>query len=525
MPNAALRALASPPSFSQPTILNLSLPPSLPPSQLHFHRNADGELACPSLGKVFTDHSRIAAVRTTGNVYSLEALEELCLKPKNFRDLLTDEPFARADVLVLQDPRAAAAPLRDPRSFHHVTAEGAGARGGGSAAAAPGIRAADADTQRALAAIGGGAAGGAAGAARGVGARLAEAHAALAAAKGATAAPGGAAGAAPPPAHLRPPPAPAAKVARKPGTATWNTDAPGAPPPGARGDPSAGRRVPRPYSRALADAPGTTGAAMHSFTSTSMPLATRSERARAVVQLRPTTKGYARLSTSLGDLNLELHADVAPRACENFLALAESGYYDGTVFHRIIKSFMAQGGDPTGTGNGGASVFGPAFADEIDGRLRHAGRGVLSMANAGPHTNGSQFFVTFASAPHLDGKHTIFGKVVGGFDALTALERVAVGADDRPLEEVRVTGVQVFVNPYKEMMTAAKAETAAAEKAEAEKAAGRGGAAVAAPLLAPAPPAGVGGGVGKYLAADAGAGAAAPGAGRRAAPAVDLDAW
>ncbi len=439
---------------------------------------------------------------------------------------------------MLQDPRAAAAPRRDPRAFHHVTAEGAGARvGGGGAAAAPGIRAADADTQRALAAIGGGAAGGGGGGgggggARDVGARLAEAHAALAVAKGATAAPAaaaaaGAASAAPPSAHLRPLPAPAAKVTRKPGTATWNTDAPGAPPPGARGDPSAGRRVPRPYSRALADAPGTTGAAMHSFTSTSMPLATRSERARAVVQLRPTTKGYARLSTSLGDLNLELHADITPRACENFLALAESGYYDGTVFHRIIKSFMAQGGDPTGTGKGGASVFGPTFADEVDGRLRHAGRGVLSMANAGPHTNGSQFFITFASAPHLDGKHTIFGKVVGGFDALTALERVAVGADDRPREEVRVTGVQVFVNPYKDLLKAEEAEKAAAEKAEAEKAAGRGGAAAAAPLLAPAPApaAGAAGGVGKYLAV-AGAGAAAPaGAGRRGAPAVDLDAW
>jgi cyclophilin family peptidyl-prolyl cis-trans isomerase len=118
----------------------------------------------------------------------------------------------------------------------------------------------------------------------------------------------------------------------------------------------------------------------------------------------------------LGDLNLELHCDVTPRTCENWLALAEAGYYDDTPFHRLIKHFMVQGGDPTGTGTGGCSIWGPTFADEFDARLSHDGRGVVSMANAGPNTNGSQFFITFKSARHLDRKHTIFGKIVGGKD-------------------------------------------------------------------------------------------------------------
>lgn len=174
------------------------------------------------------------------------------------------------------------------------------------------------------------------------------------------------------------------------------------------------------------------------------------------------------------DINLELHCDIAPRTCENFLILAESGYYNGTPFHRCIRNFMIQvplcsklsmlqartrcgsskhgttrarskhmrdrlvltcryprltiwpralekmmpymlqGGDPTGTGTGGESIYGPTFRDEFDQRAQHSTRGVLSMANSGPHTNGSQFFIMFKSARHLDHKHTVFGRVVGG---------------------------------------------------------------------------------------------------------------
>ena len=113
----------------------------------------------------------------------------------------------------------------------------------------------------------------------------------------------------------------------------------------------------------------------------------------------------------MGSFVLELYVAHAPRTCENFYELSKRGYYDGVIFHRVIPDFMIQGGDPTGTGRGGESFFGGKFADEISPLLKHTGAGVLSMANAGPNTNGSQFFVTLAPTPWLDGKHTIFGRV------------------------------------------------------------------------------------------------------------------
>eukprot|EP00981_Chlorochromonas_danica_P001983 scaffold409_cov167-Ochromonas_danica.AAC.15 len=118
--------------------------------------------------------------------------------------------------------------------------------------------------------------------------------------------------------------------------------------------------------------------------------------------------------TSVGEFVLELYKLHAPKTCHNFTELVRMGYYDGTIFHRVIADFMIQGGDPTGTGRGGESVFGGKFEDELTPELRHTGAGVLSMANSGPNTNGSQFFITLAPTPWLDGKHTIFGRVSGG---------------------------------------------------------------------------------------------------------------
>eukprot|EP00193_Tetraselmis_chui_P010551 CAMPEP_0177775668 /NCGR_PEP_ID=MMETSP0491_2-20121128/14250_1 /TAXON_ID=63592 /ORGANISM="Tetraselmis chuii, Strain PLY429" /LENGTH=148 /DNA_ID=CAMNT_0019294303 /DNA_START=270 /DNA_END=716 /DNA_ORIENTATION=+ len=133
------------------------------------------------------------------------------------------------------------------------------------------------------------------------------------------------------------------------------------------------------------------------------------------------------LHTNLGDLKLELHCDSVPRASENFLALAASGYYDGTIFHRNIKGFMVQGGDPTGTGKGGKCIFGTPtgkFPDEIVDSLRHGKRGIVSMANSGPNTNGSQFFITYSKHQHLNGKYTIFGHVIDGQSTLDKMEKV-----------------------------------------------------------------------------------------------------
>jgi len=144
------------------------------------------------------------------------------------------------------------------------------------------------------------------------------------------------------------------------------------------------------------------------------------------------------LLTTLGELVVELYTQHAPKTCENFYGLCKSGYYDGVIFHRIIPDFMIQGGDPTGTGRGGASLWGGKFEDEIHPALKHTGAGILSMANAGPNTNGSQFFITLAPTPHLDGKHTIFGRVHSGMDVVRMLGRVQTGKGDRPVEEVKI---------------------------------------------------------------------------------------
>ncbi|KAI9446563.1 cyclophilin-like protein [Lactarius indigo] len=144
------------------------------------------------------------------------------------------------------------------------------------------------------------------------------------------------------------------------------------------------------------------------------------------------------LETSLGNIQLELYWDHAPRTCENFAQLTKRGYYNGVVFHRIVADFMVQGGDPTGTGRGGTSIYGQKFEDEIHPELRFTGAGILAMANAGPNTNGSQFFLTLAPTPFLDSKHTIFGRVSSGMRVLQRLGAVAVDAQDRPREEVKI---------------------------------------------------------------------------------------
>lgn len=129
-------------------------------------------------------------------------------------------------------------------------------------------------------------------------------------------------------------------------------------------------------------------------------------------------KYSAILKTDLGDIEVTLFADKAPNTVNNFVFLAREGYYDNTIFHRVIQDFMAQAGDPTGTGRGGP---GYSFRDEFGAGLKHNKPGILSMANAGPNTNGSQFFITHVPTPWLDGKHTIFGEVTNGLDVLFAI--------------------------------------------------------------------------------------------------------
>ncbi|EEY15528.1 peptidyl-prolyl cis-trans isomerase ppi1 [Verticillium alfalfae VaMs.102] len=134
----------------------------------------------------------------------------------------------------------------------------------------------------------------------------------------------------------------------------------------------------------------------------------------------------------------------APKTCTNFATLAKRGYYDNTLVHRIIPNFMVQAGDPTGTGRGGASIYGDKFADEIHADLGHNGAGILSMANAGPDTNGSQFFITLAPTPWLNRKHTIFGRVKSGLAVVKRMGLVKTGAEDRPVDEVKILKARVI---------------------------------------------------------------------------------
>jgi cyclophilin family peptidyl-prolyl cis-trans isomerase len=143
------------------------------------------------------------------------------------------------------------------------------------------------------------------------------------------------------------------------------------------------------------------------------------------------------METTMGTIELELFAKETPKTVENFLGLVKKGYYNGIIFHRVIDNFMVQGGDPTGTGRGGESIWGKPFADEFSSKLKFEGTGILAMANAGPNTNGSQFFITLAATPWLDGKHTIFGKVVNGMDIVKAIGKVQVSQGmNKPLKDV-----------------------------------------------------------------------------------------
>ena len=148
----------------------------------------------------------------------------------------------------------------------------------------------------------------------------------------------------------------------------------------------------------------------------------------------------ATIKTNMGEIVIELFADKAPKTVENFVTLAEKGFYDGVIFQRVIPQFMIQGGDPTGTGRGGP---GYTFADEFEPTLKHTEAGMLSMANSGPNTNGSQFFITVAATPWLDGKHAIFGKVIEGLDLVIKMSEVATLPGDRPKNKIIMEKVTI----------------------------------------------------------------------------------
>ena len=144
------------------------------------------------------------------------------------------------------------------------------------------------------------------------------------------------------------------------------------------------------------------------------------------------------LETTQGVIEIKLMPEVAPKTCENFVGLIEKGYYDGIIFHRVIKNFMVQCGDPTGTGRGGESLWGSSFEDEVVKDVKFDKKGILAMANSGPNTNGSQFFITTIATPWLNMKHTIYGEVIVGYDVVEKIENIQTGAMDKPVEEQKI---------------------------------------------------------------------------------------
>ena len=152
----------------------------------------------------------------------------------------------------------------------------------------------------------------------------------------------------------------------------------------------------------------------------------------------------AQINTSMGTIECQLLPEVAPKACDNFIGLSKKGFYNGLTFHRVIENFMIQGGDPNGNGTGGESVWGGFFDDEFNQEIKFDAAGVLAMANRGPNTNGSQFFITLAPTPWLNFHHTIFGKVIGGMDVVKAMGKVQTTKPyDMPVTKIVIDSVTI----------------------------------------------------------------------------------
>jgi peptidyl-prolyl cis-trans isomerase-like protein 2 len=357
---------------------------------LHFHKDAEGRFVCPVTQKQFTDHTTIVAIRTSGHVYAKEAIDELCIKPKHWADLLTDEPFTRADIITIQDPHDNE--TRALANFHHLKE--------GHAAA----DAAKAD---------------------------AEANAAN-------------------PARNINVDSTTARVMQQMQEQNLMSNSV-----------AVNSNASTSTNAAAAQAPGFTSSA---FSASDM----KTDDDALVRVIRTKAKGYVSLVVAgFGAINLELHCDLVSKTCENFLLLAERGAYDGSRFHRLIKGFMIQGGkaaDETAP-TSQQSAFGKPIRDEFHQSLTHSGAGILAMANSGPHTGTRQFYITFKATPHLDKKHTVFGRVVGGMEVLRKLETLATGDGDVPKQPVVIERVDVLVNP---LSAEAQAQAIASKRAAAD---------------------------------------------------------
>ena len=302
---------------------------------LKMHKNSDVAFHCPVLFKVFTQNSYIVTIRTTGNVYCYEAVEQLNIKAQNWRDLLDDTPFTKKDIIELQNPQHL--DKFNITDFYYIKNN---LNFQDSEASGSTLRKLNNETAETLKEL--------------------------------------------------------AEKERKEGEIPKISQ----------------KKIENKKIDAGKDkfntASYSTGRAAAAFTSTVMEPVRAVEAATldefVIRYPYVKKKGYVRLTTNLGNLNLELHCDKVTKTCDNFMTLCKRGYYNGVKFHRLIKHFMIQGGDPTGTGRGGQSAFGEPFEDEINKLFSHDSRGILSMENAGKDTNNSQFFITFRPCKHLDEK-------------------------------------------------------------------------------------------------------------------------
>ncbi|KAK1240295.1 hypothetical protein MKX08_007737 [Trichoderma sp. CBMAI-0020] len=368
-----------------------------------------GDLVDPVTYKVFTDNTHIVAIRhgSYANVFAWDTVERMNIKAKMWQDLVDDQPFTRADIITLQDPQNMASRNLDQFKYLQDGEQAQLTR--------------EQQEERQAGNINAGALGS-------MGDKVLKAKAAVEKARKAREAGG--------------------DVNKSSGALERSKTAAS----------SAIARQPAIQDKKVAAnaAAYTTGKAAASFTSTGLTPETSGERALLTDEefmLKPKrvkAKGYARIETNLGNLTIELQTETAPKAVWNFIRLAQTGYYRGVAFHRNIPNFMIQGGDPTGTGKGGQSIWGKNFNDEFDGPLTHNARGIVSMANKGKNTNSSQFFITYKPTPHLDRKHTIFGRVESGLDTLSKMEDVPTDGSSRPLNKILIKDIVVFVDPFEE---------------------------------------------------------------------------
>lgn len=367
---------------------------------LNMDKDEEGRWQCPVLSKPFMDHTKIVAILQPGhreaNVISWQAYDELNVKAKNYEDLISGIKFDRTtDVLLLNDPNDDDLNRRrDINSFFHILHSRE-------------LKAKDTSTNACVN------------------------HSVTATRV-------------------------MEQLKKERGQTLFQAESTSK---GTGIDETTIVIDGNPHLILAADVTGvqySTGIVASSFTSTSSQLANenlqRGATSEEIILAQCHTlrklrkKGYVRLQTTHGNLTLELHCDMVPRTCINFLGLCREGRYDHTIFHRLIPSFMIQGGKRP-KDEPDESLWGKAFGDEFDDRLKHAGVGILSMANSGPNTNQCQFFITFRSCNHLDRKHTVFGSLIDGLDTLKKLEKIPTDKKERPTEEIKILSVVVLEDP------------------------------------------------------------------------------